>query len=114
MRKSLSAPETMLGMANEPWGAGGGAWRKSSGEDALPARFPLYIGLICRKRLQRQNPLSRPMTHACSRARRSLHDGDTVASPGDKLLRAGATAPPPCPQEGKEKVQWEGSWGTHL
>lgn len=54
------------------------------------------------------------MTHACSQASRSLHDGDTVASPGDKLLRAGATAPPPCPQEGKEKVQWEGSWGTHL
>lgn len=54
------------------------------------------------------------MTHACSQASRSLYDGDAVASPGDKLLRAGATAPSPCPQEGKEKVLLEGSWGTHL
>lgn len=73
MRKSLSAAETMLGMTNEPWG-GGGAWRKCSGKDALLARFPLYIGLICRKLLQRLNPLSRLVSHACSQPRHSLHD----------------------------------------
>lgn len=88
MRKSLSAAETMLGMANEPWGRGGGvkgAWRKCSGKDALLARFPLYVRLICRKPLQRRNPLSRPMTHACSQPRNSFHDGDTVASLRDLL-----------------------------
>lgn len=65
MRKSLSAVKTVLGMANESWGGGGGTWRKCSGKDALLARFPLYIGLICRKPLQRLNPLSRLVTHAC-------------------------------------------------
>lgn len=69
-----------------------GAWRKRSGKDALLARFPLYIGLICRKLLQRRNPLSRPVTHACSQPRHSLHDGDTVASLRDMLPRAVTTA----------------------
>lgn len=52
MRKSLSAAETMLGMANEPWGGGNrGGLEEVLWRDALLARFPLYIGLICRKPL---------------------------------------------------------------
>lgn len=77
-----------------------GAWRKCSVKGALLARFPLYIRLICRKPLQRRNPLSRPMTHACSQPRHSLHDGDTVASLRDMLPRAEATT---LPAESKRK-----------
>lgn len=46
MRKSLSAPETMLGMANEPWGAGGGVLGGSALE-RMPSGpgFPCILGL---------------------------------------------------------------------
>lgn len=77
-----------------------GAWRKCSVKGALLARFPLYIRLICRKPLQRRNPLSRPMTHACSQPRHSLHDRDTVASLRDMLPGAVATT---LPAESKRK-----------
>lgn len=41
-------------------GSGGSALRQRG---HLPARFPLHLALICRKRLKLLNPDSRPMTH---------------------------------------------------
>lgn len=46
MRKSLSAPETMLGMANEPWGVGVEALGGSALERMLSRPgFPCILGL---------------------------------------------------------------------